>query len=101
MMRFRLPSRLFERQALRLFLVMLFLAGQALGIFHLVEHAIEGGEDHCEICMMAAHSGHATLPDIPSLSPPKACESLYSQAPRPLGPASAFDGYASRAPPVR
>ncbi|HEU5047886.1 MAG TPA: hypothetical protein VFT64_08600 [Rickettsiales bacterium] len=43
--------------------VLLFLAAQVLGIFHLVEHSISGHNDGCNVCDTVAHSGTFTLPE--------------------------------------
>jgi len=89
----------FSYPSMKMLLVLLFLAGQLLGIFHLVEHMVEGGSEHCDICAVASHSGDTMLPTPAALVIPQSHAHIYLQAAVACFAALLFTAYTSRAPP--
>ena len=85
--------------SMKILLVLLFIVGQLLGIFHLIEHAVEGDNDHCEICAMAAHLGDTVLPEPEIFIIPPLQADLYVALIACNFVALVLAAYRSRAPP--
>lgn len=82
-----------------LVILLLFIGAQILGIFHLVEHSIEGDNDGCEICAAVAHSGTAALPEPVHIALPQELVQQTTDAPLSHFFTSRPTVYVSRAPP--
>ncbi len=94
------PTGPIRYSSIKILLVLLFLTGQILGIFHLIEHTAEGDNDHCDICAMAAHMGDTVLPTPAILILPQPQVDSSLQVIACAFTALICAAYTSRAPPL-